>query len=314
MRRVAGSILVLILLTSVELAGAQKPLGREFQVNTHTTDTQNRPSVAVDGAGNFVVVWNSLGQDGPSFGVFGQRFSPTALPAGLDFPVNSYTTSGQFVPSVAVDGAGNFVVVWRSFFQDGSSEGVFGQRFDSVGSVGSEFPVNTSTLSFQSSPSVAADGAGKFVVAWEGQESSVSVSGVFGQRFDSVGSVGSEFQVNTYINSDQSSQSVAMDVAGKFVVVWQSYDQDGSYYGVFGQRFSSSVVKVGSEFAVNSYTTSSQSYPSVAMDGAGKFVVVWRTQFQDGSGDAVFGQRFRFGGLTIFVAEPEAPPPAPLRR
>ena len=74
MRRVAGSILVLILLTSVELAGAQKRLGGEFQVNTYTTSSQSGPSVAMDGAGNFVVVWQSSGQDGSSGGVFGQRF------------------------------------------------------------------------------------------------------------------------------------------------------------------------------------------------------------------------------------------------
>ena len=71
---------------------------------------------------------------------------------------------------------------------------------------------------------------------------------------------------------------------------------------------------VGLEFPVNSYTTSTQFAPSVAVDGAGSFVVVWNSGGQDGSGNGVFGQRFTFGELSIFVTEPEARPPAPLRR
>jgi hypothetical protein len=51
-----------------------KPDG-EFQVNTYTTNYQNRPAVAAAGNGTFVVVWSSDYQDGDSFGVFGQRFA-----------------------------------------------------------------------------------------------------------------------------------------------------------------------------------------------------------------------------------------------
>ena len=40
--------------------------------------------------------------------------------------------------------------------------------------------------------------------------------------------VGNEFQVNTYTTSYQRNPSVAMDADRNFVVVWDSYDQDGS--------------------------------------------------------------------------------------
>jgi hypothetical protein len=50
-------------------------------------------------------------------------------PAGAEFQVNSYTTDVQRFPAVTSDGSGNFVVVWQSAFQDGSSYGVYGQRF-----------------------------------------------------------------------------------------------------------------------------------------------------------------------------------------
>ena len=51
------------------------PAGPEFRVNTFTTGPQTRPDAAADTSGNFVTVWQSNGQDGSNFGIFGQRYS-----------------------------------------------------------------------------------------------------------------------------------------------------------------------------------------------------------------------------------------------
>ena len=68
------------------------------------------------------------------------------VPDGPEFQVNTYTTGVQAAPSVAVDTSGNFVVVWQSSGPDGSSDGVFGQRFNNTGTPqGTEFQVNTYT-------------------------------------------------------------------------------------------------------------------------------------------------------------------------
>src|SRR5262249_19207232 len=55
-----------------DAAGAR--IGDEFQVNTFTTSGQNKPAIASDASGNFVVVWQGDGA-GDFYGVFGQRFS-----------------------------------------------------------------------------------------------------------------------------------------------------------------------------------------------------------------------------------------------
>src|SRR3712207_7151549 len=49
--------------------------GGEITVNTYTTDVQTYPQVAIDGSANFVVVWQSNGQDGGGNGIYGQRFN-----------------------------------------------------------------------------------------------------------------------------------------------------------------------------------------------------------------------------------------------
>ena len=107
-------------------------MGAEFLVNTFTTDYQRNSSVASDSSGNFVVVWQSLSQDGFDYGVFGQRYASSGAAAGAEFRVNAYTSSYQLVARVASDPLGSFVVVWESGGQDGSLRGVFGQRYGRI--------------------------------------------------------------------------------------------------------------------------------------------------------------------------------------
>ena len=139
-----------------------QPFGPEFRINTFTPGWQFEPVTATNGAGGFVVVWNSLLQDGSGWGTFGQRFASSGAPLGPEFRVNSFTTSDQgysgWRPAVAADPSGNFVIVWNGFLQDGAGFGVFGQRFASSGApLGPEFRVNTYTTSDEALPSAAAD-------------------------------------------------------------------------------------------------------------------------------------------------------------
>jgi hypothetical protein len=102
-------------------------VGPEFQVNTYTAGNQEQPSVAIDQAGNFLVAWASVDQDGSSLGVFGARFARDGTRLGNEFPISAYTTGAQSFPRVVNDGRG-FVFAWESDDQDGAGHGVFGRR------------------------------------------------------------------------------------------------------------------------------------------------------------------------------------------
>ncbi|MBN4002192.1 hypothetical protein [Nostoc sp. LPT] len=84
-----------------------------------------------------------------------------------------------------------------------------------------------------------------------------------------------EFQVNIYTTGNQSNSTVAMDADGDFIITWMSYGQDGSYDGIYAQRYNSAGVAIGNEFQVNTYTADEQFSPTVAMDGDGDFVISW---------------------------------------
>jgi hypothetical protein len=110
---------------------------------------------------------------------------------------------------------------------------------------------------------------------------------------------GSEFVVNTFTTLFQRVPSVAADASGDFVVVWHSRPQDGSGYGIFGQRFNTAGAPRGIEFQVNTYTTGYQRYPRVASSASGRFVVVWQSAGQDGSGYGIRARRYDTTGASL---------------
>ena len=280
-------------------AGGGSALGTEFQVNTVTLGPQFDPAVGADAAGNFVVVWSAY-QDGDESGIVGRRYDSGGSPLGTEFQVNSYTTEQQSNPVIAVAPDGSFVVVWSSYGQDGSHFGVFGQRFASSGSsAGTEFQVNTYTTDRQIDPAVAIDATGNFAVVWSSYAPDGSGFGISGQRFASSGSpLGGEFLVNSYTPFIQAIPAIAMAPDGAFVVVWDSSGQDGDSTGVFGQRFASSGSALGTEFQVNSYTTSDQRVAAVAVSDEGDFIVTWNS-VQDGDQTGIFGQHFARNGRAL---------------
>ena len=250
-------------------------LGTEFQVNSYTLTEQFAPAVAANNAG-FVVAWNSRnGQDGEGPGIFARRFSTTGSAIASEFQVNVRTIFSQTNPAVAIDADGDFVVAWTSYFP-GATDEVFARRFTSAGdSSGTEFRVNSHTLSSQIRPSIAAAPGGSFVVAWDSLRDG-GTFGVFAQRFASSGSpLAAEFQVNTYTIDNQYQPAVAGDGDGDFVVTWLSMFEDGSSQGIFARRFSSAGAPITGELLVNDYTLNSQFSPAVTSESDGDFIVSW---------------------------------------
>jgi RHS repeat-associated protein len=271
----------------------------DILVNTYTTNLQIEPAIAMDGAGDFVVTWASYGEDGSGMGIYAQRYAAGGTPLGSEFRVNTYTTSQQWKPAVAMDSSGDFVVAWESLNQDGSMYGIYAQRYAADGTpAGSEFRVNNNTINWQWLPSVAMDAAGDFVIAWTDNYFG-STNHIYAQRYAADGTPqGSEFQVTTYPTLSQAYPSVAMDTAGTFVIAWEG-NSDGSGLGVYAQRYAADGTAQGSEFQINTYTTNDQAYPSVAMDATGDFIVAWQSGYQDGSGYGVYARRYAADGTSL---------------
>ncbi|KPJ67763.1 MAG: hypothetical protein AMJ43_01965, partial [Coxiella sp. DG_40] len=103
----------------------------EFQVNTYTPSDQDYTSVTGLSDNKFVVTWQSNGQDGDGYGIYGQIFNVDGTKYLSEFQVNTYTISRQADSSVAGLSDGKFVVTWSSV-QDESGYGTYGQLFGNV--------------------------------------------------------------------------------------------------------------------------------------------------------------------------------------
>lgn len=291
------------------------PVGSDLQVNTTTIQNQMSPAVAMDPAGNFIVVWAGEDPLGQSFDIFGQRYDSSGNARGGEFQINTFTTYDQSFPSVAMDDSGNFVVTWDSgqyltSGQDGDSFGVFARRFDSQGNaLGAEFPVNSYTTNSQVLPSIAMTPGGAFVVVWTsyGQVDPNLGYEVFGQLFDSSGaSVSTEFKVATSQDEVQYSPDVSMDGAGNFVVAWTSsyYNFNSKYFevGVSARRFNSNGTSGGGQFRVASPVEGFFPYymrPAVASAPTGEFIVVWSGYDPALFGSRITGRRYNSSGSAV---------------
>ena len=281
--------------------GNNTKIGNEFRINTYTLNTQSAPSVTSLNDGNFIVIWQSYGQDGDIYGIYGQLFNGNGSKIGSEFLVNTNTINAQQGSFVTTLQNGNFITAWSSYLQDGSGWGVFGQLFAKNSSkIGNELNINTYTNDDQATIAATGLGNGNFVAAWVSRGPDGSLYGVSGQLFTGNGSkVGNEFQVNTYTIDSQQRPHIAKLNNDNFVVIWESRYQDGSEWGVYGQLFDKNTNKIGSEFQVNTYTSAQQWYTAVASFSNGNFVVIWESLAQDGSEYGIYGQLLDENGTKI---------------
>ncbi|MEH2590705.1 beta strand repeat-containing protein [Bradyrhizobium sp. AZCC 1721] len=149
------------------------PSGSEFLVNTTTASSQVAFTITALAGGRFVVAWTDFSQTGgdtSSAAVRAQVFNADGTPFGSELLVNTTTTSHQESPTISALADGRFVVVWTDLSQTGgdtSGAAVRAQVFNADGTPsGSEFLVNTTTISDQAGPTITSLSDGRFVIAW----------------------------------------------------------------------------------------------------------------------------------------------------
>jgi len=347
--------------------------GAEFQVNTHTTYDQKNAAIGMDKEGNFIVVWSSYGQDGSSNGIFGQLFDPNSDPLGEEFQINMASSGNQAEPAVAMDGAAGFVVAWQGpGLIEADQEDIFARRFDpNALPVIDEFRVNSDANDQQLFPSVAINENGTFIIVWESSNNSVegdkaicgrlydsngvefgaeflvnaessvcrypdvvadangnfavvwmddkSSNSILGRLFDPNGAARTDtFQVNTVRFNSVTRPSIAMDVAGNFVVAWDGDPNLAGQDDIHARLFDANGTALGEQFLVNTTLAGAQQYPQVAMNDSGEFVIVWDCQIDPNSESErdIFGRRFDSLGepvgdefqINAFVADDQRSP------
>ena len=151
----------------------------------------------------------------------------------------------------------------------------------------------------ESSPSIAADASGNFIVVWRDDRGD-DQGDIYAQRVSAHGiSLGSNFKVNDDgPGSGQESPSVACDPQGNAVVVWQDFRNGIS--DIYGQRLFSDGARVGANFRISDdENAASQWVPGVGVDGAGHIIVAWRDDRNPNQYFDIYAQRYANDGSPV---------------
>lgn len=279
-----------------------EPLGPAFPVNPDASGQQyifneSANAVAMDGAGNSIVVWTQSNDPFQSSTVRGRRLAVDGSPLGDDFLVNVDPMLSAGGASVAMNDSGAFVVVWTSStnpWDEVLRSDVYARVFGPDGSPRSgEIPVNNLRTHEQSFPSIAIDDDGDFVVAWSScfQDNDGSCD-VHARRFDANGTPRTDEFRAANANVQPAFPSVSMSGDGRFVIAWEQ-SQD-----IYARLFSANGTTVRPAFVANDYTFNYQTYPSVSMGNDGAFVVAWAGVLQGGV-NGIGARRFDAAGQPI---------------
>ena len=213
------------------------------------------------------------------------------LPAAVFAQTNYYATNGteyliagslpgdQVFPDAAVTTNGGFLV-WQDNATDGSGWGVSAMKLDgTLSGSGSPFRVNVQGTNDQENARVALLKNGGAVFVWQGGLE--GYQHIFARFLNSSGTflTTTDLVVSTFTNkiSFQINPAVATLNNSNVVVVWGSFDQasSNSLQDVYGQIFSPTGQKIGTNFLINQFTSFNQRTPAIAPLKDGRFVAVW---------------------------------------
>jgi len=172
--------------------------------------------------------------------------------------------------SVAVHSDGTSIFVWddgaeiwaQMYYNDGSTNGI-------------KFQVNTKVTGAQSTPEVAFQPSGRYVVAWNTDQGGGDVQvQVF--KPDPGSFLGPETTVNTTVTGAQQDPKIAVYQDGSFGVVFEDASgKDTGAYGILGQWFTSSGAKNGAERIVNATAAGDQRFVAAQGLSSDEGVVAW---------------------------------------
>ncbi|MBL8787575.1 MAG: hypothetical protein JNJ59_21910, partial [Deltaproteobacteria bacterium] len=203
-------------------------------------------------------------------------FSASAV-AGTTITLNEATTTAVgSAPTVQALSDGDWVAAWV----DGS-EVLWTRRYHQNGTASpraAEFRANDEPTNAQESPSAAATTSGNVLVAYASKVFPGAPLGteIVTRLFDASGlEVALETIVNEVTAASQTTPVVAAG-ADRFVVVWNSEDQDGSVDGLYAKLFDEDGTALSpTSLGVTVKTDSYQRQPAVAMATSGTWVAAW---------------------------------------
>ncbi len=296
-----------LLLPAVARADFGVPISPPAPVNSNAGfDSGNdaTPALATDGQGLWIVVWQSADTLGNTIGTDLDILFARSVDSGAHWsvpaPLNTNAkndTNGDRMPVIATDGQGHWVVVWRSD-NPIDSDLLFARSIDNGVNWSSPGVLNTNfaTDGDDSNPVIASDGKGVWITIWN-SETNLSGTGsdgdiLYARSTDNGASWSDPLPLNTTAKTDTVADfeaRVATDSAGKWIVVWSTFQP-----GTSGKSFYARSIDNGVSWSSPALLCASggadanEVGPTIASGGNGRWVAIWGST--DSLGNTIGGE------------------------
>lgn len=212
-------------------------VGSEITVATMATVNYGpQIRVAMDDTGRFSVIWTEDKNDGANFDVYRRHYDATGTAQGPTQRVNSAISGSQRKADIAMDAAGNSVVIWDSAISS-TNVRVVGQRYGSNGfATGSEFVLAYYQFLEKDPmhPAVSmARATGEFAASWRRRDGQVYL-----RRYSAAGvDHGAEVAASS-VGTGNMYPRLASDADGDVSLIWRDDESGASNdFGVMTRRY-----------------------------------------------------------------------------
>jgi hypothetical protein len=258
-------------------------------------------TIAADGTGGAFITWYD-DRNGVAYDVFAQRVNSAGVVQWTTNGVTIATTTGeQDNPTIIADGSGGAIITWYDY-RTGPTSDIYVQRVN--GSGVPQWTANgvalCTAINDQTFPLLVTDGAGGAMVTWT--DFRAGAYDIYARRVNSAG-------VPQWVSNGvamcaaagaQIFPAIVSDNAGGAVVAWM--DNRSGNYDIYAQRVNGSgVVQWAANGVALAATAMAEELPSIASDGAGGAVVVWRQETATFGWD-IWGQRVSGAGANLWGA------------
>ena len=263
--------------------------------------SQSAPLIIPDGTGGTIVAWQDT-RTGGTVDIYVQKLSMFGYIQWPEDGVAICTAqTGLVLGGMVSDGAGGAIITWhdrRDFYN-----GIFAQRIASNGAV--QWTVNgvtvCSELEHQQNPSLAPDGAGGAIIAWEDRRG--SSYDIYAQRLNASGAAQWTAGGIPVCDSGQMQKAaqVVEDGSGGAVIAWSDM-RNTMDFDIFAQRVNASgALQWGFGTSVSGWMYDQADCQLIHI-GSGETIVTWLDGRNSGtSDDDIYVQKLNASGAVLWT-------------
>ncbi len=275
--------------------------GFDVRVNAYRSSTQSGAALTDDGAGGYILSWQSRRQHGGMDALCARRVDSNGELSAQEVRLHDDRIIGRWRPVIARAGH----VLWAAWIgQEHDGPRVSARRFDlELNPLGDEFLVDPSGPTAQDDIALSGHLDGSAVLAWTAPTPTGRRLTVRGLAADGA-TLGAPQTISTAPAGDDRSPALATDGQGRVVCVWSRTDHTGVPAGLVMRRVAANGKPLGDQHDIIRDAGRSHIEPAIAIDDDGRWHVAWLTSAPDGH----YGVTFMQGDMEPFdMGSPRAP-------